>query len=84
MSALLSRIRTLLQGEPLRVIVYGAAVTYFIVAQASDRIPDVTFDQATVTALAAVTALTELARQLVMPVAVIESIVRDVTNDDGE
>jgi len=74
MSRLLNRVRSLLRGEPLRAIIYGAAVIYFLAAQVSDRIPDVTFDQATITTTAAAAALVELCRQLVMPVAVIEDL----------
>lgn len=82
MSNLLNRVRSLLQGEPLRAIVYGAAVIYFIVAGVSDRIPDVDFDQATIAAVAAVTALTELCRQLVTPVAAVERMISGATKDD--
>lgn len=81
MSRLLARVRAILQGEPLRVVVYGAAVVYFIVAGISDRIPDVTLDEATVLATTALAALTELLRQLVVPVTVVENLIADIIDD---
>ncbi len=53
-SRLLEKISSMLVGEPARVIGYGAAVVIFLVARASGVIPDVSFEQAVVNALAAV------------------------------
>jgi len=47
----------LLQGEPLRAIGYGAAVVVFLVANASGRFADLTFDESLNIALAAITTL---------------------------
>ncbi len=54
---LLDAATRLLQGEPLRAIGYGAAVVVFLVANASGRFADLTFDEALNIALAAVTTL---------------------------
>jgi len=70
--SLLDKAFALLQGEPLRVIIYGGAVAFWLVAKVVGAIPDVAFDQAiaqTTVAAAALVALVEMARRLVTPVA---------------
>lgn len=67
MSAL-SKVRSLLAGEPLRAIVYGSAVAVWVVAGISGRIPDITLDEALVQATAAAAILTEVCRRFVTPI----------------
>lgn len=59
-----------LRGEPLRAIIYGAAGVWFFAALALDRIPDMAFDEAVVSATAVLGSLVgavEWARRLVTP-----------------
>lgn len=63
-NGLSDRLLGLLQGEPARVIGYGAAVIIYLVAAAFKAIPDVSFEQAIGDATAAITML----------VSVVESI----------
>lgn len=76
--ALLDAARNVLQGEPLRAIGYGAAVVVFIVANASGRFADLTFDEAISTATVATTTLIgviETARRFVFSPASVAAIV---------
>lgn len=65
---IISKAEDLLQGEPLRVIGYGAAVVIWLVCNASGRFADISFDSAlalTVSAAATLTAILETARRFV-------------------
>lgn len=68
MQALLDKARALLQGEPLRAIVYGAAVVVWLVTHIAQalhigNLAVVNLDQALVMATGASVALTEFARR---------------------
>ena len=76
-SAIIDKIYGLLQGEPARVIGYGAAVIIWIVAKAVGVIPDQTFDQAVATAfaeLAVVVSIIETIRHIVYSPATVAAI----------
>lgn len=74
-SAALARIRAVVAGEPVRVVIYGAAVAILIVANSSPRIPDITFDEALLAAGSAVVFLTEMLRHLVTPVSKLDEAI---------
>lgn len=57
---LLAKVQGILQGEPLRVIVYIGAIVIYLVAKALAVIPDQSLDQAIVSAGAAGTVLVTL------------------------
>jgi hypothetical protein len=67
---ILERARYLLQDEPLRAISYGSAVVIYLVARASGRITDVSFEDAILQAGVAATvviSVVESARRYVSP-----------------
>jgi len=76
MNAILSRLSALIQGEPLRGIVYGAAVMVWIVVGVANAVgftrfgPNLNIADALTQATAASVLLTELARRYVTPAAV--------------
>jgi hypothetical protein len=77
---LLAKARELLQGEPLRAIVYGAAVvvwltTHIAQALAIGHLAVVDLDQALLMATAAAAALTEFARRWTYSPATVAAIV---------
>lgn len=81
MQAILEKVRALLQGEPLRAIVYGAAVVIWIVTRVAaalhvGNIAAVDLDQALVMATAASVALTEFARRWTYSPATVAAIVK--------
>lgn len=53
-TAILDKARELLRGEVARAIGWGAAIVIYLVALALDRIPDMSLDQALVSATAAI------------------------------
>lgn len=64
----LDKVQSVLQGEPLRAIGYGAGVVIYFVARASGKIADVPLDQAIVQAsgaLALLVSVVETARRFV-------------------
>ena len=68
----LDAVESVLVGEPVLVIGNGAAVIIYLVAKASGRIPDVSFDEAlaqTGPALVLLNTILVAIRQLVTPVA---------------
>jgi len=75
-------VQGLLQGEPLRVISYGAIAVAWLVAQAAvalgymDKAPG--FDAIAVGVTVAVGALTELARRLVYSPATVAQILEEM------
>lgn len=72
LSDVLAKASDLLKGEPARAIGYGAAAAIYLVAYAFDAIPDMTPEQALVSAVAAIGTLAgviESIRSLVTPVA---------------
>ena len=73
-----TKAEALLQGEPLRAIVYGAAVVVYIVAAVTGRFGVVSLDNALVQAGAAAAALTELGRHYVYSPATVTSIVDEL------
>lgn len=80
MTALLEKARGLLQGEPLRAIVYGAAVVVWLVTRIAQALhignfQVVNLDDALLVATAAATALTELVRRYVYSPATVAAIV---------
>lgn len=77
------RVQGLLQGEPVRVIGYGAAVVVWFVAGISNRIPDLTLDQSLVAATGAIAAITEGLRRLVYSPATVEAIQAEQAADEG-
>jgi hypothetical protein len=81
--AVLDIARTLLTGEPARAIGYGAAVVIYLVAKVVGVIPDQTFDQAVVEAVAAmaiVASVVETIRHYVYSPATVEYIVTELGN----
>lgn len=74
-SDILAKAKALLSGEPARAIGYGAAAAIYFVALATDRIPDMTPDEAVLAAGAAIGVIAgviESIRSLVTPVAKLE------------
>lgn len=75
MNAIIVRAEALLQGEPLRFIVYGAAIVVWLVvgiahALGLSRFPvDLSLNDALLDATAAAALLTEIGRRYVTPVA---------------
>jgi hypothetical protein len=75
LSAILTRARALLAGEPLRAIIYGAAVVVWLVVGAANALgftalgPTISVDDALTVATTAAVLLTELARRYVSPAA---------------
>jgi hypothetical protein len=80
MTALIAKAEALLQGEPLRAIVYGAAVVVWVVvglANASGVVrlgPTISLDDALVDATAAAALLTEIGRRFVYSPATVDAI----------
>ena len=89
MNALLARVTALLQGEPLRAIVYGAVaivwlVTHIAVALGSTAFQAVDLNASLVAVTAATVAVSEIVRQLVTPVAApVLPVGQPVTTPDG-
>lgn len=80
MQALLDKARALLQGEPLRAIVYGAAVVVWLVTHIAKalgvgNLAVVDLDQALLMATAAAAGLTEFARRWTYSPATVAAIV---------
>jgi hypothetical protein len=79
-NALLVRAKALLQGEPLRAIVYGAAVVVWVVVGIANATgithfgPTISLDDALVDATAAAAALTEISRRFVFSPATVEQL----------
>jgi hypothetical protein len=76
--------RNLLTGEPARVIGYGAAVVIYLVAQAVGTIPDQTFDEAILSAgaaLAVIASVVETIRRYVYSPNTVEAIVAELGED---
>ena len=81
LQTILEKARALLQGEPLRAIVYGAAVvvwltTHIAQALAIGHLAVVDLDQALLMATAAAAALTEFARRWTYSPATVAAIVQ--------
>lgn len=80
MSALVARIRALLQGEPLRAIVYGAAVVIWLVVGIANATgftqlgPHISLDDAMVAATGAAAGLTEVSRRFVYSPATVATL----------
>lgn len=80
-SGILDKARELLRGEPARAIGYGAAAVIYLVALATDRIPDMTPDQALTAAVAAIGVIAgviESIRSLVYSPATVDAILDEV------
>jgi hypothetical protein len=79
MSAIAARVEALLQGEPLRFIVYGSAIVVWIVVGLANALgltrlgPPLSLDSALVYATGAAAFLTEMCRRFVRPVASLPS-----------
>lgn len=81
MQTILEKARQLLQGEPLRAIVYGAAVVVWLVTHIAaamhvGNLAVVNLDQALLMATAAAAALTEFARRWTYSPATVAAIVQ--------
>lgn len=79
--SLADKVRTLLQGEPLRLIVYGAAVVVWLVTHIAQalhvgNLAVIDLDQALLAATAASVGLTELLRRYVYSSATVAAIVK--------
>jgi hypothetical protein len=56
-NSILDKARGLLQGEPLRLIGYGAGIVIYLAAKALGNIPDLPLEQALIQATAAIAVL---------------------------
>lgn len=80
MKALIAKATALLEGEPLRAIVYGAAVVVWLVVGIANAIgfahfgPTISLTDAMVDATAAAAALTEISRRFVFSPATVAAI----------
>ena len=75
--SLLDWLTTLLSGEPLRAITYGAAAVGYFVARATGVLPEVSFDQAVIeagTGFAILLSVVEFARKFVYSPNTVEAI----------
>lgn len=82
MSALLARIQALMQGEPLRVITYGAVVVVWVVLHVAFALNLIgtqppNFDEVLAAVSAAVIVLNEIIRQFVSSPATVARLVGD-------
>ena len=85
LSSLADQLLALLQGEPLRVIGYGAAVIVYLVAKIT-VLPDVSFETAVLDALAAaaiVGTVVESFRHMVYSPATVAAIVNTKLTAEG-
>jgi hypothetical protein len=85
--AFANMLRDVLQGEPLRAIVYGAAVVVWLVTHIAkalnfDNFQVVDFDAAMLAATAAAAMLTELARRYVYSPATVNAIIASQDTTD--
>jgi hypothetical protein len=87
LNGLLDKAESILQGEPARIIGYGAAVAIYLVAKISGSIADQTPEQALVSAGAGITAVIgviESIRHFVYSVPTVQAIATSAaqTGDD--
>lgn len=76
--------RNLLSGEPLRAIGYGSSVVIYLVANASGRFADLSFDEAinlSLLAVSTVVGVIETARRFVYSPNTVSDIVEELDGD---
>lgn len=79
--ALLDKVEGVLSGEPARAIGYGAAVVIYLVAKASGKIADQSFDQAIISAgagIGVVVGVIETIRRYVYSPATVDAMTTPV------
>lgn len=86
-TGILDKARDLLRGEPARAIGYGAAAVIYLVALAFERIPDMSPEDALVSATAAITVVAgviETIRRFVYSPNTVSEIVEELAPGDPD